>query len=191
MSTGITKLDVFIAGLTRVIESARGEVEIIRQATPLLRRLVAEDDWLSPELAVPETNAYCQHLLYRDPDARFSVVSFVWGPGQKTPVHDHLVWGLIGMLRGAEDETRYSRKPDGTLAAIGLSRLRPGQVEAVSPRLGDIHQVSNAFADQISVSIHVYGADIATVSRHTYDPTTGEKKNFISGYSNAGVSRQV
>ena len=30
------------------------------------------------------------------------MVSFVWGPGQQSPIHNHTVWGLIGVLRGAE-----------------------------------------------------------------------------------------
>ncbi len=31
---------------------------------------------------------------------RFCVVSFVWGPDQATPIHNHTVWGLVGVLRG-------------------------------------------------------------------------------------------
>jgi predicted metal-dependent enzyme (double-stranded beta helix superfamily) len=185
MSTGIGKLDDFLVRLTGVVDSARGEPELLRHGTQLLRELVAEDDWLPDAFAEADPERYRQYLLYCDPGARFSVVSFVWGPGQKTPVHDHRVWGLIGMLRGAEDETRYMRNSDGTLVAAGLARLLPGQVEAVSPRIGDIHQVSNAFPDRVSVSIHVYGADIGAVSRYTYDPATGSAKGFISGYSNA------
>ena len=41
--------------------------------------------------AQPHPQYYQQHLLHCDPLERFSVVSFVWGPGQKTPVHDHTV----------------------------------------------------------------------------------------------------
>ena len=62
--------------------------------------------------------------------------------------------------------------------------LQPGQVEAVSPKIGDIHQVSNAFDDQVSISIHVYGANIGAVRRAVYQPD-GSEKLFISGYSNA------
>jgi predicted metal-dependent enzyme (double-stranded beta helix superfamily) len=61
-------------------------------------------------------------------------------------------------------------------------RLVPGQVEAVSPKVGDIHRVSNAHSDQVSISIHVYGANIGAV-RAVYQPD-GSEKPFISGYSN-------
>ena len=47
------------------------------------------------------------------------MVSFVWGPGQKTPIHDHTVWGLVGMLRGAERCRLYERAADGQVRARG------------------------------------------------------------------------
>jgi len=64
-----------------------------------------------------------------------------------------------------------------------MVRLEPGDVERVSPRLGDIHQVRNAFDDRESISIHVYGANIGTVRRHVFDPVTGAKRSFVSGFS--------
>jgi predicted metal-dependent enzyme (double-stranded beta helix superfamily) len=57
----------------------------------------------------------------------------------------------------------------------------PGDVERLSPREGDIHQVTNA-VDCLSISIHVYGADIGRVHRHAFSPD-GTAKTFISGYS--------
>jgi predicted metal-dependent enzyme (double-stranded beta helix superfamily) len=56
-------------------------------------------------------------------------------------------------------------------------------VDAVSPRKGDIHRVSNAFGDRTSISIHVYGGNIGAVTRSVY-PVSGGRKTFISGYSN-------
>jgi len=112
------------------------------------------------------------------------VVSFVWGPGQVTPIHDHRVWGLIGMLRGEEISQNYVRNGLGELVAEGQPvRLTPGAVEKISPSELDIHQVSNAFSDRVSVSIHVYGGNIGAVSRAVYLPD-GQQKTFISGYSN-------
>lgn len=89
------------------------------------------------------------------------------------------------MLRGAEFSQGFERAPDGSLVAEGKPvQLLPGQVEAVSPKVGDIHQVSNAHRDQVSISIHVYGANIGAVRRAVYQPD-GSEKLFISGYSNA------
>ena len=49
--------------------------------------------------------------------------------------------------------------------------------------VGDIHIVSNAYDDQTSISIHVYGGNIGAIQRHVYGLDTGEIKNFVSGYS--------
>ncbi|MNN04719.1 hypothetical protein D3C81_1174490 [compost metagenome] len=57
-------------------------------------------------------------------------------------------------------------------------------MEAVSPTVGDIHRVHNAYEDRVSISIHVYGANIGAVRRHVY-PEAGGRKPFISGYSNS------
>ncbi len=174
----------FLAEFTQFMDSAPEEATILSQGRDILARLVAHDDWLSPEHAQPHPQYYQQYLLYLDPRERFSVVSFVWGPGQSTPVHDHTVWGLIGMLRGSEWAQPYSRMSDGRWAPAGLALdLHPGDVEVVSPRVGDVHQVRNAVPDQVSISIHVYGADIGRVKRHVYLPD-GTRKDFVSGYSN-------
>lgn len=178
------RLRQFLAGLTELLDQQPAEAALLERGEALLARLVAHDDWLPAELAEPHPEHYQQYLLHCDARQRFSVVSFVWGPGQRTPVHDHRVWGLIGMLRGAEDAQAYGRDSAGTLVPHGApARLHPGQVEAVSPRIGDVHQVSNALSDQVSISIHVYGGNIGAVKRAVY-LADGSEKPFISGYSN-------
>ncbi len=156
------RLRAFIGALAELIDSNPREGDLLHRGGKLLGQLVSHDDWLPEEFARPDPERYQQYLLHADSRQRFSIVSFVWGPGQSTPIHDHRVWGLIGMLRGAEYSQGFKRNGDGALIADGgRVQLRPGQVEAVSPKIGDIHQVSNAFADQVSISIHVYGANIA------------------------------
>ncbi|WP_430765289.1 cysteine dioxygenase [Pseudomonas syringae] len=179
------RLGAFIDALAQLIGSEPHESDLLRRGGKLLAQLVSHDDWLPTEFAVPSSQRYQQFLLHADAQQRFSVVSFVWGPGQSTPIHDHRVWGLIGMLRGAEHSQGYARTPEGGFVASGPAvRLQPGQVEALSPLSNDVHQVSNAFDDQVSISIHVYGADIGTVKRAVY-ALDGSEKPFISGYSNA------
>ena len=174
----------FLAHMTRLIERSPSEMEAISEGSRLLADLVSVDDWLLPDFGQPHPNHYQQYLLYADPADRFSVVSFVWGPGQATPIHDHTVWGLIGMLRGSEICQPYSRMSDGRWAPAGLQiQMIQGDIEVVSPRLGDVHKVWNASQDQVSISIHIYGANIGKVRRSVYY-TDGSRKTFISGYSN-------
>lgn len=180
----LARLRDFIAALAELLDGHPDEARILEHGADLLQRLVSQDDWLPDDFAQPDPQRYQQFLLHADSRQRFSIVSFVWGPGQRTPIHDHRVWGLIGMLRGAEDSQGFERLADGRLQPAGAPiRLVPGQVEAVSPRIGDIHQVSNAYADRVSISIHVYGANIGAVRRAVYAPD-GHEKPFVSGYSN-------
>jgi 3-mercaptopropionate dioxygenase len=87
----------FIQDMTRLVEVAGGgEPRMVKDGSTLLKALIAHDDWLPDEFAVPSPERYRQYLLHCDPLERFSVVSFVWGPGQSTPIHDHTVWGLVG-----------------------------------------------------------------------------------------------
>ena len=175
----------FIQAVSHEVSASSDEAVLLPRVREHLARLVARDDWLPDELAQPDAQFYRQYLLYADPLDRFSVVSFVWGPGQKTPIHDHTVWGLIGMLRGQEWAQPYAWDASGQLVKQGeVTVLSPGQVEAVSPTLGDIHLVSNAFDDATSISIHVYGANIGAVKRWVYQ-ADGSRKPFVSGYSNA------
>lgn len=107
------KMGQFVRQMGALIERAQGDEEmILSQGASLLQALVCEDDWLPESCAIPDTRFYQQYLLYCDPRERFSVVSFVWGPGQSTPIHDHTVWGLVGMLRGAEKEERFALEGD-------------------------------------------------------------------------------
>lgn len=73
------------------------------------------------------------------------------------------------MLRGAEENQRYQLDADGIPRALGAATLlEAGQVEKVSADDGDIHRVSNALADRVSISIHVYGGNIGAVKRAVY-----------------------
>ncbi len=184
----IAPLREFVQAMTRLVDRTDDEAALLAGARPLLARLIADDTWLPEDCTKPDPQFYRQYLLHCDPQERFSVVSFVWGPGQKTPIHDHTVWGLVGMLRGAERCRLYARAADGQLRAIGEEKvLEPGDIEAVSPTVGDIHTVANALADAPSISIHVYGANIGAVRRHVFDAATGAAKDFVSGYSSASV----
>lgn len=178
------RLSEFITGMTKLMNKHDDNQSPPEGAQSLLANLVAHDDWLPEFCAVPHPTFYQQFLLHCDPLERFSLVSFVWGPGQQTPVHDHMVWGFIGMLRGSELSQRYRANVNGSLSPAGdPDRLEPGMVDALLPAEGDIHQVFNAYNDKPSISIHLYGGNIGAVSRHVFDPATGQPKTFISGYS--------
>lgn len=174
----------FVTALADLLDTARHEHEILASGSALLARLIARDDWLPDAYAEPSAERYQQYLLHCDSRERFSVASFVWGPGQATPIHDHRIWGLVGVLRGAERVQRYRRRDDGAIVPTGAEvLLDAGKVDAVGPEVGDLHRVANGRDDGPSVSIHVYGGNIGAVERATY-AADGTAKRFISGYAN-------
>ncbi|HEY6878453.1 MAG TPA: hypothetical protein VI299_10570 [Polyangiales bacterium] len=180
----LARLRDFVLDLAALLDATRDESVLLERGRQLLATLVANDDWLPDAYARPDPARYQQYLLHCDSGQRFSIVSFVWGPGQATPIHDHTVWGLIGVLRGAESSQAYRRDAHGIHALGAPERLEAGAVSAVSPSIGDIHRVQNVYDDRTSISIHVYGADIGAVERSTYD-ASGQPKQFVSGYANA------
>jgi len=186
MTASLSPLRDFVTAMTWLVGSTDDETTLLREGRQHLATLLADDAWLPPAWAAPRVDRYAQHLLHCDPLERFSVVSFVWGPGQRTPVHDHTVWGLVGILRGAErcEEFRLDRgRPVDT---GGHHVMRRGDIEAVSPTVGDWHRGSSALDDGLSVSIHVYGANIGAVRRHRLDEQ-GQCIEFVSGYDNVTV----
>ena len=186
--TDISPLRDFVVAMTHLVARTEDEPTLLREGRALLAPLLADDRWLPEDCAVLRPDRYAQYLLHADPLERFSVVSFVWGPGHRTPVHDHTVWGLVGMLHGAEccDEFQLE-SPDTPPRDTGRSHvMQPGDIEAVSPTVGDWHRVSSARTDGASISIHVYGANIGAVRRHRLDDA-GRVIEFVSGYDSRTV----
>ncbi len=171
----------FIQHLDTLMAQRLPEAQTVDGVKTALAPLLATDAWLPATHQVSVPGQYRQYPLHIDPQGRYSVVSFVWGEGASTPVHDHTVWGVIGMLRGAErcEECGLDR---GEFKALHAHTLHPGDMDVVSPTVGDVHRVSNARTDAPSISIHVYGADIGRVERHVYDDL-GHTRPFVSGYS--------
>jgi predicted metal-dependent enzyme (double-stranded beta helix superfamily) len=94
------------------------------------------------------------------------VVALVWKPGQITPIHDHRCWCVVGVLQGQETETRYHLREDADsrfLVLLEQHTYDPGSVCTLVPPEENIHQVANAGVDGVTISMHIYGADIAAL----------------------------
>src|SRR3954447_10181520 len=128
-----------------------------------LGALLAHDGWLAPEHRVGNAEHYTQHLLHVSSCRRMSIVALVWLPGQRTPIHDHVSWCVVGVYEGRERETRYRAAETGgqrQLESVGTIEALPGHVEVIVPSgEADIHAVT-AVGARPTISIHVYGADI-------------------------------
>ena len=94
----------------------------------------------------------------------------MWLPGQRTPIHDHVSWCVVGVYEGRERETRYRAVEAGGeryLEAIGGIDAHPGHVEVIVPTVEDIHAVT-AVGEGPTIALHVYGADIERLGSSIY-----------------------
>ena len=124
---------------------------------------------LTPEQEAGDPRRYRTHLLHVPDDGAYSLVAAVWRPGQRTAVHDHIAWCVVGVHRGEEHEIRYRLDGD-QLVEDGHTVGPCGEVTVLIPP-GDIHAVVND-GTQVAVSLHVYGADLrrrGTSVRRCYD----------------------
>jgi predicted metal-dependent enzyme (double-stranded beta helix superfamily) len=178
--------------LMREITDDRIRVEQLR---PAFARLLSAEGWLPTEYSEPDVRSGMgggigQYALYRAEDGSLCLFSLVIPSRSRTPVHDHLAWGLVGIYRGQQDETIYRRidrgEEDGkaTLEIQQRQRLSAGEFYTLLPPQDDIHYVETV-SDTPSISIHLLANDTACVWRHRYEPEAGTVTAFRSGYSNA------
>ncbi|MGO1054709.1 hypothetical protein [Crossiella sp. CA198] len=150
----------FTRRVDKIVGSGVHPRRIASEVAGCLGELLTQPRVLAPAHLLPAPDRYRQHLVHVDPHGRYSVVSLVWLPGQRTPIHSHRCWCVVGVLRGKEEEIRYDLDP----RSRGLHRrdvvVNPvGSVSALVPPERDIHLVRNA-GSTLAVSVHVYGADI-------------------------------
>lgn len=166
--------------LAREIEWVRTDTRtdrsLARGVSAVLEKMLARDrDWLWPEHCEPSPLDYRQHVLYVAPDGAFSIVSLVWQPGQKTCIHDHVCWCVVGVYQGTEVESSFDLHEDaaGNFLVPTSSRIiKGGQTSVLVPPDEEIHQVRCAGRES-AISIHVYGTDISTRGtsiNHRFDP---------------------
>ena len=177
----------FLDAVRGAIERSSSPEEACEAIRPRFAELLADRDWLPAEYQAPVPGSGMgggigQWLLYRAGDGSLSLFSLVVPPGSATPVHDHLAWGLVGLYRGTQDEEVYA-EGGGGLDLVERRALEPGDFYVLIPPRDDIHRVRTT-SDEPSISIHLLTNDTGCVWRHTFDPESGERKPFRSGWVN-------
>ena len=122
---------------------------------------------------------YTRNLIATGKDSRFGLMILAWGPGQKSPIHDHNgSHCIMRVLEGTLIETLYTRKLGDTGMDSDLSftsetsleaseiyektretELKSGQTAYIHDKIG-WHRVSNASTDKPAVSLHLYAPPI-------------------------------
>lgn len=161
-------LQEFLRAAERLAAREADWTRLVAQLALPFRQLLTEPDLLTPEQQQLGPGSYVQHALYSSPSGRLALVALVWRPGARTPIHDHIAWGLAGVYRGCERETRYEWcDHDGTprLRVGETHEVAAGEVVPIVPP-GDIHQVTNPLAGP-TVSLHLYGGNILATASGT------------------------
>ncbi|QCW49374.1 hypothetical protein FE634_01170 [Nocardioides dongxiaopingii] len=177
-----------VAALARAVEEliAQGldEQALTAAVRAELEAALAAGFELPAEQVRPDPERYVMYPLHVAADGGFSIASAVWDVGQGTPVHGHETWGVVGIYSGVEVETRFEKpaRPGVPLVLEGTDEWGAGQVTVCCTTDDDVHQV-RCGGDQPVVGIHVYGADIGTLPRRSYDPATGGVHWFTSRWA--------
>jgi predicted metal-dependent enzyme (double-stranded beta helix superfamily) len=120
---------------------------------------------LPDDYVEPCDGGACGHLLYTDPEGEYFIISVVFPAGTSSGVHYHGAWGVIGILQGTDEETKYKREdsPDHVaigqnceLAAVEKIFSPPGTITYLRPPHEGFHRV-RAAGDETGVSIHILG----------------------------------
>ena len=177
----------FIDTVRAAIETAKSPEGACAAIRPGFAGLLADPAWLPPEYQESDPGSGMgggigQWSLYRAADGSLSLFSLVVPPGAQTPVHDHLAWGLVGLYRGTQDEEIYGER-DGAVQLRERRELRVGDFYELIPPRDDIHRVRTT-SPETSVSIHLLTNDTGCVWRHAYEPESGARTAFRSGYVN-------
>jgi len=173
-----------VAQAVRNYPDERKRVEAIK---PSLARWMEHQQGLRPQDRLPcEGNRACGHLLHTADDGSFFIISVVFPPGTSSGVHYHGAWGVIGVLDGEDEETKYTRTggPNDVdagqpceLEKTGVYNFPPGSITHLLPPEEGFHRV-RAAADVNGVSIHILGGTAETHPHFACDSSTRTLVDF-------------
>ena len=157
-----------LARLVRAVESALDDGALLDDAArtermrPAMEALLADPDPVPSWAYEPWQGGAVGNLVHADAADRFHILAVVFPEGTSSGVHFHGCWGLIGYLRGGDEETRYrpitgawDDQADRTdLEEVSRFVWHQGDVTALLPPDDGWHRVRNPGPGD-GVSVHV------------------------------------
>jgi predicted metal-dependent enzyme (double-stranded beta helix superfamily) len=139
----------------------------------VVARAVADPAAVLASLGEPQRGGV--HKLYHSDD--LTILNVIWPPYMTIMPHNHLMWAVIGIYTGREDNIFWRRFADGATDKDGTSKVEAAGAKALSVKdcepLGAniIHSVTNPIP-RLSGAIHVYGGDFYAAQRSEWNPET-------------------
>ena len=155
------------------IEECKGTIggdDTHRSVREIVERAVSDPQGVLNGLGEPQRAGV--ETIYHDDD--LTILNVMWGPRMTIHPHNHLMWAVIGVYGGQEDNTFYKRANGG----IEIASQQVLMTKDAAP-LGEpvIHSVTNPL-DKITAAIHVYGGDFFDTPRSEWDPNTLEEHPY-------------
>ena len=162
-------LDRFIADCRAAIAADPSH----RAAREVVARAVSEPAAVLSAIGEPERAGV--EPLYRSDS--LTILNVVWGPRMTVIPHNHLMWAVIGVYTGREDNIFWRRLPAEArgIEAAGAKSLGAREVEPLGRDI--IHTVTNPLP-RLTGAIHVYGGDFYGAARSEWDPETLAERPF-------------
>ena len=163
--------------LDRFIAECRAAVSLDpshKSVREIVSRAVSEPAAVIAGLGAP-ARAEVQRL-YNSPE--LTILNVIWGPRMTIMPHNHLMWAVIGIYTGREDNIFWRRSPGqdgGRIEAAGAKSLGERDVEPLGRDI--IHTVTNPLP-RFTGAIHAYGGDFFAASRSEWDPETLLEQRF-------------
>jgi len=182
--SGDYDLRALVEDVTSVVREEPADDPRCERITPLLRRWMDGGASLPDRYTQPCDGRACGHLLYTDPRGEFFVISVVFPQGTSSGVHYHGAWGVIGILQGTDEETKYARdaSPEDVNAGQGCELRQvdkiyspPGTITYLRPPHEGFHRVKAA-GDDAGVSLHILGG---TPETHPHFLCDGDTRKLV------------
>ena len=164
ISGGGNKIEVtlqdFVEQLHEVLATAPAS-EVPFRVAKRLPRLLRKVNLLTLEQRESSSQSYRRHVLFEDPEGRFTLEVLVWEAGQTTPAYRIPFWSVVGVYEGELRETCYRRvnRHDGSVRFVpnGVTHHRSGDVTYIDPG-ENLHRFDNP-TGELTISVHVFGTD--------------------------------
>jgi predicted metal-dependent enzyme (double-stranded beta helix superfamily) len=172
-------LDALVAAVDAALAdpalaSDRARAEALR---PAMASLLAAEDPIPRAAEEPFAGGAVGNLVHADPGGRYHVLAVVFPEGTSSGVHHHGCWGVIGYLRGGDEETRY-REVDGAPQEASRHVWHQGDVTDLLPEEGEgWHRVRNP-GPGTGVSVHVLCRTPADHPHRYWDRDGGRPLDF-------------
>ncbi|MGK2858303.1 MAG: hypothetical protein ACSLFQ_13965 [Thermoanaerobaculia bacterium] len=159
-SRGKIDLDCFVEDCIRASKEDRAQEAV----GEVLARTV--HDPRSMLLAVGEPTQAGLTVLHRS--ATLTMFAAAWTPEMNLMPHNHLMWAMIGIYTGREDNILWRRSDEG-VTAFGAKALFEGDIVALPDTT--IHSVTNPL-ERFTGGIHIYGGDFFATTRSQWNAET-------------------